>query len=118
MSNNYCRFIELLKWNILCSLNKLTWHNDTVPLDELWVKIGGDKGGSSFKMNFQLVNVNCPNSIHNTCVFTAFQAPDTITNLHVVLDHYKDQLTNLQKTKWRLDQKLQLYKPLFLCYAN
>lgn len=54
-------------------------------------------------MNFQLVNVNCPNSIGNTCVFTAFQATDSITNLHVALDRYRDQLTEVQETKWRLE---------------
>ena len=97
---------------VLCSLNNLTWHNGAIPSDELWVKLGGDNGGSSFKMNFQIVNVNCPNSINNTCVFTAFQAPDTITNMHVALDRYKDQLTDLQKTKWRLDRIIIM---LLLC---
>ena len=70
------------------------------------MKIGGDKGGSSFKMNFQIVNIPSPNSIHNTCVFSAFQAPDTITNLYVALDRYKDSLADLNKTKWRLEDKI------------
>lgn len=90
---------------MFCSLNKLTWHGGAIPSDEVWVKIGGDKGGSSFKMNFQIVNVPCPNSIHNTCVFSAFQAPDTITNLHVALDRYKESLADLNKIKWRLEDK-------------
>ena len=67
------------------------------------MKIGGDKGGSSFKMNFQIVNVPNPNSVHNTCVFAVFQAPDTIHNLHVALDRCKDSFAELQKTKWRLE---------------
>ena len=50
------------------------------------MNIGGDKGGSSFKMNFQIVNKPSPNSVANTCIFAAFQAQDTITNLHVALD--------------------------------
>ena len=33
----------------------------------MWLKIGGDKGGGSFKTNFQIVNVAAPNSVHNTC---------------------------------------------------
>ena len=38
-------------------MNKLTWHNCMIPSDEIWLKIGGDKGGSSFKMSIQLVKV-------------------------------------------------------------
>ena len=41
-------------------LNTLTWHNGEIPTNEVWVKLGGDKGGSSFKMNFQ--NVINPNT--------------------------------------------------------
>ena len=35
---------------------RLTWHGDIIPQDEIWIKIGGDKGGGSFKMNFQIAN--------------------------------------------------------------
>ena len=38
------------------SLGLLMWHDGGIPADEVWIKIGGDKGGSSFKMNFQIVN--------------------------------------------------------------
>lgn len=82
-------------------LNTLTWHNGRIPLNELWVKLGGDKGGSSFKMNFQILNVNNPNSIHNTCVFLAFEASDSVLNLHVALDRYKDQVDDLQESEWK-----------------
>ena len=67
------------------------------------MKLGGDKGGGSVKLNFQIVNVPYPNSVNNTCVFTAFVASDLVTNLHVALDRYKDQVTALQKTQWRLE---------------
>ena len=50
------------------SLDKLTWHGGAIPSDEVWVKIGGDKGGSSFKMNFHIMNVPNPNSVHNTSI--------------------------------------------------
>ena len=85
-----------------CRLKNLTWHDGVIPSGEIWVKIGGDKGGNSFKMSFQIVNVKSPNSVSNTCVFTAFQAPDTLTNLHVALDRYKEQLDDLQMSLWRL----------------
>ena len=85
------------------SLQQLTWHDGTIPENEVWVKLGGDKGGHTFKMNFQIVNVPHPNSIHNTCVFAVFEASDSVTNLHIALDRYKYQITALQNTQWRLE---------------
>ena len=40
-----------------------------IPESEVWIKLGGDKGGdvlNTFKMNFQIVNVAAPNSVHKT----------------------------------------------------
>ena len=71
---------------------RLTWHEGYIPPSEVWLKIGGDKGGGTFKMNFQIVNVATPNSVHNTCVFSCFAAGDSITNLHMALDRFKDQV--------------------------
>ena len=48
-SNNHPRG-SLLAYDyflMFCSLNKLTWHHGAIPADEVWVKIGGDKGRSS-----------------------------------------------------------------------
>ena len=81
-------------------LNKLTWHDDNIPADEIWVKLGGDKGGTSFKMNFQILNVKNPNAVNNTCVFLAFQAPDSYFNLHIALERYEDQVDELQQEQW------------------
>lgn len=78
----------------------LTWH-DAIPDTEVWIKLGGDKGGSSFKMNFQVVNTQHPNSIRNTCVFTAFEAPDSKTNLHITLERYQGPVSLLQNTTWK-----------------
>lgn len=72
-----------------------------IPEGEVWVKIGGDKGGGSFKMSFQICNVPQPNSVENTCVFAAFQAGDTATNLHIALELYKVQVNDLNGKKWR-----------------
>ncbi len=33
----------------------------------LVMKFGGDKGGGTFKMSFQIVNVKNPNAANNTC---------------------------------------------------
>lgn len=72
-----------------------------MPADEIWVKLGGDKGGGSVKINFQICNCQKPNSVTNTCVFTAYEAADTKTNLHIALDKYKPQVEVLRKTVWR-----------------
>jgi hypothetical protein len=32
---------------------RLTWHDDLIPEDEIWLKIGGDKVGGSFKCYFE-----------------------------------------------------------------
>ena len=79
-------------------LYNLTWHNNAIPGDEIWVKFGGDKGGNSFKFIFQIVNILHP---HNTCVVLAFQAGDSYINLKVALELYRSQITVLQTTQWR-----------------
>lgn len=81
-------------------VQRLTW-SKSIPEDEIWVKLGGDKGGSSFKMNFQIVNVPNPNSIQNTCVFAAFEAHDSTTNLHITLERYQGPVSLLQSSTWR-----------------
>eukprot|EP00731_Ephydatia_muelleri_P029824 Em0021g347a len=94
------KVVDLLEENQ--RTRRLTWHNGVIPASEVWIKIEGGKGGGSFKMNFQIVNVAAPNSVHNTCVFCCYEASDTVTNLHIALHHYKDQITHLQGMKWRL----------------
>ena len=82
-------------------MNQLTWHEGLIAEDEIWLKLGGDKGGSSVKASFQIVNVNKPNSVRNSCVFAVFEAPDSVFNLHLALDQYCTSVAELQKTKWR-----------------
>ena len=65
------------------------------------VKIGGDKGGGTFKMSFQIVNIDTPNAVHNTCVFSCFAADDSVTNFHVALDRFKEQIEHMHGMKWR-----------------
>ena len=44
--------------------------------NEIHIKIGGDHGGGSFKMSFQVANVENPNRKDNTVVFSIFEAKD------------------------------------------
>ena len=80
---------------------RLTWHGGFIPENEIWVKLGGDRGGGIFKATFQIVNVPNPNSVLNICVFCCFMAGDSTYNLHVALDRYKLQVNKLQGMRWR-----------------
>ncbi len=82
----------LIRSSDTCSVHRLTWHEERLPQDEIWVKIGGDKGGGSFKMNFQICNVHNPNSPNNTCVFCVYEAPDSPANLSLALGRYREQI--------------------------
>ena len=86
----------------VCRENRLTWHSGLIPSSEVWVKIGGDKGGGSMKTSFQLCNVPHPNSSKNSCVFSIYEAPDSPTNLNIALGPFKEQISGLcGKQIWR-----------------
>ncbi len=54
--------VRIASENKLRALSKELIKVEVVPENEIWIKIGGDKGGGSFKMNFQICNVLTPNS--------------------------------------------------------
>ena len=45
---------------------RLTSHKGVIPPGQIWIKLGGDKGGSSMKMSFQICNLKAPNSVKIT----------------------------------------------------
>ena len=81
-------------------LNNLTWH-DIIPEREIWIKLGGDKGGNSFKLTFQIVNTLHPNSPYNAHILLAFQAGDSYTNLKIAMESCRSQIIELQAKTWR-----------------
>jgi hypothetical protein len=42
-----------------------------------------------------------PSAVYDTCVFSCFEAGDSVTNLHVSLDRYKDDIKELQGMMWK-----------------
>ena len=88
--------------------NTLTWHNDTIPRDEVWIKIGGDHGGESFKMMLQVANIISPNAKQNTHLVCIVDCKDTPENIREVLLPMKTQITNLQKMMWN-EKKIRLF---------
>lgn len=91
---------------VLIRVHRVTWHKGVIPEDEVWLKLGGDKGGGTFKMCFQHVNITNPNAPENTCVFAIFEAPDSYTNLKIALGRYMDEINDLQKRTWRYSSTL------------
>ncbi|XP_072013609.1 uncharacterized protein [Amphiura filiformis] len=79
----------------------LTWHNGMIPDTEIWIKIGGDKGGGTMKMFFQIVNINNPNAGRNTVTFASFAGPDTPDNMTATMEQYEDQIKALENMSWR-----------------
>ena len=71
---------------------QLTWHDGAIPATDISVKIGGDHGGGSFKMSFQLANAPNPNSVKNTVVFLAAGAKDTYSNLSTLLQPFVQEI--------------------------
>ena len=56
-----CKYIYTQAY--LHSTGRLTEHRGIIPEDEIWVKIGGDKGGKSMKISFQISTTLSPNSV-------------------------------------------------------
>ena len=77
----------------------LVWH--TKEQEEVWVKIGGDHGGGTFKLSFQLGNVRHPYSVKNTVPFLVFAAKDTPANLATAFKPYGTQLRQLGAEQWQ-----------------
>tara|TARA_B110000881_G_C18543357_1_gene499771 strand:+ start:804 stop:1031 length:228 start_codon:yes stop_codon:yes gene_type:complete len=74
-----------------------------IPEDEIWLKVGGDKGGKNptTKLNFQIANVKCPNSADNTTNFACFDAPDSLPNITIAMSKVKAQLDTLASMSWK-----------------
>ena len=81
------------------NINQLLQHS-FIPNDEIHVKIGGDHGDDSFKMGYQIANVENPNRPSNTVTFCFFYGKDTRTNLKTCLSKFKPHISMLQKVKF------------------
>eukprot|EP00117_Sycon_ciliatum_P026615 scpid33635/ scgid5600/ E3 ubiquitin-protein ligase NRDP1; RING finger protein 41 &gt; E3 ubiquitin-protein ligase NRDP1; RING finger protein 41 len=84
----------------LDSTEQLFWHAGVIPEDQIWVKVGGDHGGDSFKMSVQVCNVRHPNSIRNIIPFVVFAAKDSPANLATALQPFASQINLLSSTLW------------------
>ncbi|XP_057313753.1 uncharacterized protein LOC130655069 isoform X2 [Hydractinia symbiolongicarpus] len=76
--------------------------------NEIHVKIGGDHGGGSFKLSFQICNTKNPNSKSNTVVFSIFEAKDRRSNLKIGTSRFTEQIDRLQSSKFG-DQRVRVF---------
>ena len=86
--------------DILHESERLTWHSGTIPSSEVWIKIGGDHGGGSFKLSMQIANTKRPNATDNTIPLFIFNEKDSPANLQTALTQYSSQIEQLQQATW------------------
>ncbi len=79
----------------------LTWHDGTIPFNEIWIKVGGDHGGGSFKFSFHICNLPKPNAQANTVCCLVLEAKDSRQNLETALAAITDEIEDLQGNMWR-----------------
>ena len=65
--------------------------------NEIHLKIGGDHGGGTFKMSFQVGNVEHPNKPSNTIIFSHMEAKDYKSNLVLRLERFNYTFLNSPK---------------------
>ena len=73
----------IARMNMLHECNLLVSH-PFIPDDDIHVKIGGDHGGGSFKMSYQIANVSNPKKLDDAVIFSIFEAKDSRANLRYV----------------------------------
>ena len=56
--------------------NKILIQHSFIKDNKIHVKIGGEHGGGSFKLSYQIANVSHINSTDNTVVFSILEAKD------------------------------------------
>ena len=76
--------------------------------DELWVKIGGDKGGGNLKMVFQVANTPKPNSAQETITFAGFEGSDNHSNLSTALSNFKTKVQEMRSMAWK-DKNIRVF---------
>ncbi|XP_065643749.1 uncharacterized protein LOC136075205 [Hydra vulgaris] len=100
-----CAYIENLQGHITNVLDRLDSNNlllyNKIKDNEIHIKIGGDYGGDSFKMFYQVANLEKPNAKTNTTIFNIFEAKDYTTNLKISLTRFTSEIDFLQKMIWK-----------------
>ena len=80
----------------------LTWHDNTIPQDEIWIKLGGDHGKSSLKLTLQIANLEKPNAKRNVVVIGMAPIRDTYENLRTILNvcQLQKEIKTMESLTW------------------
>ncbi len=70
---------------------------------QVGIKIGADFGGDSTKFYYQITNLDQTNSCFNTTIFCMFKSMESITNINIAMDLFRDQINSLGSESWRYD---------------
>ena len=73
------------------------------------MKLGGNKGHSSFKLNMQLVNIFNPNFMKRTTLLLVFKAGDRTLNLHTALNMNREHVEEAQGMQIKNDSNIASY---------
>ena len=79
-----------------------------IPSNEVFLKIGGDHGGGSFKMSFQIAHTDHPNKVENTVLFSVMEVKDSKANLLLCLQRFKTHVAKRAQVKW-LDKSFRIF---------
>ena len=79
----------------------LIYSHNFIPDNEIWLKVGGDHGGESFEMTFQIGNMQHPNVPENTVIFSIMEAKDNKANLRLCLERFRTHISYFNKVTWR-----------------
>lgn len=114
-------YIKLRAWSYIYNLvgyvlqyldnletNKLLVSHSFIPDSEIHLKIGGDHGGTSFKMTFQVANTSKPNSPENTIIFSIVEAKDYKANLRLCLERFRSHIKKFEAVTWK-EKKFRLF---------
>jgi hypothetical protein len=118
--------IQSIKFNIESYLAKQislgNFIEDEHFKDVLYLKLGADKGGTSTKLCYQIVNLEKCNSAEKTQIICLYEGTDTDSNMRVMFGDYREEVEALSSVNFRgnrtIGVKLYLlgyYK--FLCAA-
>ena len=78
--------------------------------DEVWLKIGSDKGGNCTKLVFEIANSVAPNSVRNTELINMFEATDSFDNIHKMFLPFAEQISNLNFLSFSENERIPVRK--------
>ena len=96
---NLCEFVSERFDNYQAN-GRLNYQQVIISENEVWLTLGGDHGGGSFKFTVQVLNTESSNTKTNIIVIYTFTAEDLQGNLQSVLSLYATQVEQQCNMKW------------------